>query len=137
VASVVALVAALIGCIGSIAAALITTRQKGPAGMTPVGQPITLPSGNTYQEVAFTESPGRMSKAFWFGLASLITWTIPIFGVCTIIPGLYIGIREMNGPRRRTGAGVTMCVIALVLTVINSAIGAYQGAHGQMWFQQG
>jgi len=50
---------------------------------------------------------------------------------------LYIGIREMNGPRRRTGAGLAMCAVALVLLVINSAIGAYQGAHGQLWFQQG
>ena len=132
-ASVVALVAALIGCIGSIAAALITTRQRGPAG---VPEPVGLhPVHAAY--LAQDTPPARTSKAFWFGIASLVTWIIPIFGVCTIIPGLYIGIREMNGPRTRTGAGVTMCVIALVLTVINSAIGAYQGAHGQLWFQQG
>ena len=129
-ASVVALVAALIGCIGSIAAALITTRQRGPAG---AAEPAALGLGT----VPWQPGQPRTSKAFWFGIASLITWMIPIFGVCTIIPGLYIGIREMNGPRRRTGAGVAMCVIAHVLTVINSAIGAYQGAHGQMWFQQG
>ena len=128
-ASVVALAAALIGCIGSIAAALITTRQRGPAGT------YNGPGAPSW-EGGYAAS-ARVSKAFWFGIASLVTWIIPIFGVCTIIPGLYIGIREMNGPRTRTGAGVTMCVIALVLTVINSAIGAYQGAHGQLWFQQG
>jgi len=126
VASVVALVAALIGCIGSIAAALITTRQRGPAGLPEV-QPLTAPAMTT----------GRTSKAFGLGIASLVLWIIPILGICTVIPGLYIGIREMNGPRRRTGAGVAMCAVALVLLVINSAIGAYQGAHGQMWFQQG
>ena len=127
-ASVVALAAALIGCIGSIAAALITTRQRGPAGV------VAAPDVPQWQGQV---PPGRTSKSFWLGIASLVTWTIPVFGVCTIIPGLYIGIREMNGPRTRTGAGVTMCVIALVLTVINSAIGAYQGAHGQLWFQHG
>jgi hypothetical protein len=135
VASVVALVAALIGCIGSIAAALITTRQKGPAGVIPAAAPSVEDPTPLFTHVVVPAAP--VSKAFWLGIASLITWTIPIFGVCTIIPGLYIGIREMNGPRTRTGAGVTMCVIALVLTVINSAIGAYQGAHGQLWFQHG
>lgn len=39
----------------------------------------------------------------------------------------------------RTGelAGIVLGIICLVLTIINSAIGAYQGYHGEAWFQKG
>ena len=33
-------------------------------------------------------------------------------------------------------AGIVLGVICLVLTIINSAIGAYQGYHGEAWFQK-
>jgi preprotein translocase subunit SecD len=33
-------------------------------------------------------------------------------------------------------AGIVLAVICLVLTIINSAIGAYQGYHGEAWFQE-
>lgn len=38
----------------------------------------------------------------------------------------------------RTGelTGIVLGIICLVLTIINSAIGAYQGYHGEAWFQK-
>lgn len=33
--------------------------------------------------------------------------------------------------------GIVLGIICLVLTIINSAIGAYQGYHGEAWFQKG
>lgn len=127
-ATAVTLIAALLGAVATIVSAVITTRRTGPAGTT---VPVATTPGGTV-----VAASARTSKAFWLGLAGLILWVIPLIGYCVIIPGLWIGIREMNGPRRRTGAGVAMCVIALALALVNSAIGAYQGAHGQMWFQQ-
>ena len=64
-------------------------------------------------------------------------WIIPIAGIFVIAPGLYIGIRDFAPVRLRSRAalGVTLCAIGLVLLIINSAIGAYQGAHGTGWWQ--
>lgn len=123
-----ALIAAVISAIATIAAAVITTRRTGPAGAVPVAA--------TVEGAAVPVAAAPVSKAFWLGLAGLILWIIPIAAYLAVIPGLYVGIREHDGPRRRTTAGIVLCALSLGLAAINSAIGAYQGAHGQLWFQR-
>lgn len=121
----ITLVAALITGIGAVAAALITTRQRGPAGTVPVtagGPPV--PAAQSGQ--------GRTSKSLWCGIAGLFLWVLPVLGYLVILPGLYIGIRELRGPRRHTTTGLVLCIVGLGLALVNSAIGAYMGAHGQL-----
>jgi hypothetical protein len=119
---VLALIAAVITCAGTVAAALITTRKAGPAGTVPV------PATGT--------ATAPVSKAFWLGLAGMAAWIIPVAAYVLVLPGLYIGIREQNGPRRLTAPGIGLCAVSLGLAVINSAVGAWQGAHGTAWWQQ-
>jgi hypothetical protein len=120
---VLALIAAVITCAGTVAAALITTRKAGPAGTVPA------PATGTATATA------PVSKAFWLGLAGLAAWIIPVAAYVLVLPGLYIGIREQNGPRRLTAPGTVLCAVSLGLAVINSAVGAWQGAHGTGWWQ--
>ena len=129
-ANAVVLVAALIGAIATIAGAVITTRRNGPGGTE------TVTSGHGTAVIPVAAAMGRRTKAFGLGIAGLVLWVLPIAGFCVTIPGLWIAIRDLNGPKRGTTAGLVMCGVGFALTLVNSAIGAYQGAHGQMWFQQ-
>lgn len=122
----IALIAAVITCAGTVIAALITTRQRGPAGTVPVpvpnGPPIPVAQPGR----------GRISKSLWCGIAGLVLWVLPVLAYVVVLPGLYIGLREMRGPRKHTAAGLVLCITGLGLALINSAIGAYMGAHGQL-----
>lgn len=130
-ASAVTLIAALIGCMGSVVAAVITTRQRGPAG---VPAPADLGPGHSpYQAVA--AAPARTSRSVYWAWASCVTWIIPAVAVFTLAPGFWIAVRDMRGPRKGTTLAVALLCIALVATMANSAWGAYQQAHGQLWFQ--
>ena len=79
----------------------------------------------------------KISKSLWYGLAGIVLWVLPILGYLVTLPGLFAAIRDVRSPgtRRHARIGLALCVLALVLTIINSAIGAYQGAHGTGWWQ--
>ena len=69
--------------------------------------------------------------ALVLGIIGLLAWFIPLFGFPVTIVGLILGI--MGQKRERKGmaiAGMVMSIIGLVATIVNSAIGAYQGATG-------
>ncbi|WP_139906165.1 hypothetical protein [Clostridium thermarum] len=67
------------------------------------------------------------------GIISLITWLIPLFGLPTSIIGLILGIigRKSESKGKAT-AGIIMSSIALVLTIVNAALGAYLVASGKL-----
>jgi hypothetical protein len=79
----------------------------------------------------------KISVSLWLGLAGLILWIIPILGAFDLLPGLFIAIRDLRSPgtRRYAIGGLVLCLVAFTLTIINSAIGAYQGYHGTGWWQ--
>ena len=83
-------------------------------------------------------SPAGDGKAIWslcLGLFGLIAWFLPIVGLPTTITGLVFGIKSINGPRKGMAtAGIVLCVIGLVLSIANAAIGAYLGATGQLHY---
>jgi hypothetical protein len=48
---------------------------------------------------------------------------------------LVLGFKSLSGPRRGMAtAGIVLCIIGLVLTTANAAIGAYLGATGQLHY---
>lgn len=66
------------------------------------------------------------------GIISMILWILPILGLPLSICGLVVSIKAQNkGASGKATAGIILCIIALVLTIINAAIGAYLGATGQ------
>lgn len=73
-----------------------------------------------------------------FGIVGLLAWIIPIIGLPVGVVALVLGILGIKKSNKGMSiAGIVLGVICLVLTIINGAIGAYQGYHGDAWFQKG
>ena len=132
--SAVTIVVGLVSSVATISAALITrshavTQPQLHAvwSLPPGGQQPTASPGLRYQTPSI-----KTSTSLWWGLAGIFLWLLPILGYIVTLPGLFIAIRDVRSPgtRRYSLLGLVLCMLALVLTIINSAIGAYQGAHG-------
>ena len=68
------------------------------------------------------------------GVCGFLAWCIPLFGYPVCIVGLILGIVGMKkGGKGMAIAGIVMSAITLVLTIANSALGAYLGATGQLF----
>jgi hypothetical protein len=151
----ITLVVALIGFAGTIGAAFITRPREPLKSQQPPPQPPPQPRPQSYPQQTWWQTaagdtghappvgqpggvrPVKISVSLWLGVAGLILWLIPILGAIDLLPGLFIAIRDLRSPgtRRYAVAGLVLCLIAFTLTVINSAIGAYQGYHGTGWWQ--
>lgn len=59
------------------------------------------------------------------GIVSLVAWLLPICGGPVAIVGLILGIIAWNSAQHNKAvAGVVMCAISIVATIINAAAGA-------------
>lgn len=68
------------------------------------------------------------------GLVSIITWLIPLVGFPTTIIAIVLGGKAMRSDRKAMAiVGFVLGIIFLVVTCINSALGAYLGATGQLF----
>lgn len=105
------------------------TRQRYPSAaslykdLKALSDPKWKPAGSGERKAVIS---------FCCGLFCLAGWFIPIIGIPVSITGLILGVKGLNGRRRSIAfAGVVLCVILLVISIVNSAIGMYQGATGQ------
>lgn len=70
--------------------------------------------------------------ALVLGVVSLIAWCLPLCGAPVTVIGLVLGVRGLQSSQRGIAiAGIALCSIGLLLTLVNAAIGAYLGATGQ------
>jgi hypothetical protein len=78
---------------------------------------------------------GKAIASLCLGLFGLIAWFLPIIGFPVTITGLVLGIKSLNGARKGMAtAGIVLCIIGLIATTGNAAIGAYLGATGQLHY---
>jgi hypothetical protein len=101
------------------------------------GAPPVLPTaanewtGNPYQapsRFASGDQPasGGATAGFVLGLFSLIAWLLPILGYPVGGIGLYLSLKGRKSPPSGLAiAGIVLNCLGLVLSLINSAIGAY------------
>lgn len=76
---------------------------------------------------------GKATTSLVLGLVGLLAWILPLVGFPVTIVGLVMGVKGLRSPAKGMAtAGVILCIVGLVATVINSAIGAYLGATGQL-----
>lgn len=76
--------------------------------------------------------------ALVLGIVGVLAWIIPIIGLPVGIVALVFGILGLKKSSKGMSiAGIVLGAVCLVLTIINGAIGAYQGYHGEAWFQKG
>ncbi len=86
-------------------------------------------------ESATRTGGGKAIASLCLGLFGLVAWFLPIIGFPVTITGLVLGIKSLNGPRNGIAtAGIVLCIIGLVLSTANAAIGAYLGATGQLHY---
>lgn len=79
-------------------------------------------------------SKGKCIASLVLGVCGLVFWLVPLFGYPITIVGLVFGIMEMKkGAKGMAIAGFILSIIGLVLTIANSAVGAYLGATGQLF----
>lgn len=80
------------------------------------------------------EKKGMSIASMILGIVGFFAWCIPLFGFPVTIVGLILGICGIKkGGKGMAIAGIICCVITLILTIINSALGAYLGATGQLY----
>lgn len=88
-------------------------------------------------ETTTTEKPApntskKATISLVLGITGLIAWFIPIFGLPVTITGLVYGIKGLDSTKKTQAIiGIVLCIIGLVLTIANAAIGAYLGVTGQ------
>lgn len=103
------------------------TQLNGGMFCPKCGRPIDA----TAKPVA--DNKGMSIASLVLGIVGLIAWIIPIIGFPVIIAGLILGIIGIQkGGKGMAVAGITLCIITFVLTIANSAIGAYMGYTGQL-----
>lgn len=73
---------------------------------------------NSYQ-VPQEEEKGMSIASMVLGIVGFIAWCLPIAGYPVTIVGIVLGGKGM------AIAGIIMCTITLVLTLINSILGAF------------
>lgn len=76
---------------------------------------------------------GKATAGLVLGIIGMLAWFIPLFGLPITVVGLIMAVKGMKSTSRGVAtAGVALCIIGLVLTIANGAIGAYLGATGQL-----
>lgn len=77
---------------------------------------------------------GKATASLVLGIIGLIAWLLPLVGYPVTIVGVVMGAFGIKSEKKSFGtAELIMSIIGLVLTVANSAIGAYRGATGQFF----
>lgn len=67
---------------------------------------------------------GKSIASFVLGLVGIIAWLIPLFGYPVTIAGLSLGcIARKDKKNGYSLAGIILCIITLILTLINSIVG--------------
>ena len=75
---------------------------------------------------------GMAIASLVLGIVGLMAWFCPIIGLAVNITGLVLGCKSLRSPNRGMAiAGVVMCTLGLIASVVNGAVGAYLGATGQ------
>ena len=95
-----------------------------------VGQPAM---GSVAPPIAEGKGSGKAIASLVLGIIGLVAWFIPLFGLPISVTGLILGATATKSARRKMAIiGVVLCAIALALTCVNAAWGAYLGATGQL-----
>jgi hypothetical protein len=79
------------------------------------------------------DNKGIAIASLVLGISGLLAWLLPIAGFPVTVIGLITGVIGQKSSKKKMAiAGLVLSIIGLVATIVNSAIGAYQGATAQL-----
>lgn len=111
---------------------LTATPHFLPPGVTAAASPIQPAPTSAAAPSAPPRPIAGGNTGFVLGLVNILTWFIPVIGLPLSIWGLVASIKARNrGAGGKALAGIILNSIALLLTLLNAAVGAYLGATGQ------
>jgi hypothetical protein len=130
----------ILGIFGTLLAPFLPewwrSRKGGGGRDTPAsGEARAAPAGaGTYQPSRPFASPATsavavrrgISKSLAFGMVGLLLWKLPLPGCCVILPGLWIGIRDIRAAAGRVvlwaKPGAVLCALAFVAFMAHSIL---------------
>ena len=81
------------------------------------------------------EKKGLSLTSMILGIVGFLAWCIPLLGFPVCITGLILGIIGIKkGGKGMAIAGIIMCAITLLLTIINSVLGAMIAVSAQQMY---
>lgn len=81
-----------------------------------------------------TDKSGYAVASLVLSLIGIIAWIIPLFGFPINILACVFGIISIKSKKKRIAiAGLIISILFLIATIINSSIGAYKGAKGELF----
>lgn len=81
------------------------------------------------------EKKGLSLTSMILGIVGFLAWCIPLLGFPVCITGLILGIIGIKkGGKGMAIAGIIMCSITLLLTIINSVLGAMLAVSAQQMY---
>ena len=67
----------------------------------------------------------RAKAGFILGLVSILAWLLPVIGLPVTICGIvFSGLGLSSGARNKAVIGLTLSIIFLIVTLLNSIVGA-------------
>ena len=80
-----------------------------------------------------TRGSGRATAALVLGIVALVAWLLPIVCIPFAVVGLVLGATGRAVRPRMATVGICLSGIGLVFAAVNSAVGMYLGATGQIF----
>jgi len=85
-----------------------------------------------HMEQPTPQGGGKAIASLVLGILGIFGWCIPIVGLPMAIVGLILGVKDLDSPKRGIAiAGIVLCGIGVVLSIVNGAIGAYLAVTGR------
>lgn len=98
------------------------------------GSPLSDQSSLVRNDGKQERGEDKSIAPFVLGIVGLIAWFLPIAGIPIAIVGLVLGLRSRKKSASRLAmAGIVLCIISLVASIVNASIGAYMGFTGQLF----
>jgi hypothetical protein len=97
-----------------------------------IPRPMPRQRSATSGKASTQKSGSGATASLILGLFGIVAWLLPLVGFPVTLAGIICGIRGLSGSNKVMATfGLVLSFIFFTLTIINAAIGGYQGYTGQ------
>ncbi|MEA4896007.1 MAG: zinc-ribbon domain-containing protein [Oscillospiraceae bacterium] len=110
-----------------------STQDSDMGASTQANTTYAQPQEQSQTRTASTVEQPKAIAALVLGILGMFAWLLPLAGFPITIVGLILSIIGLQHKKALAKAGLVLNIIGLVACIINSAIGAFAGAHGMLF----